>query len=401
MPCGFKSRPRYYGIVSVMRIIERLRSLERRFAATPLIEVSISRENLLHNLRTYQNKYAGIRIAPVLKSNAYGHDIGLVARLLDREDIAFFMVDSLYEAHRLRQAGIRSRIVIMGYVRPRSIARSRLRDVDFALGDMEQLKELTDILTHPLRVHVKLDTGMHRQGFTQADLPAALELLKTTPHITVIGAGSHLADADNEDEAFSRNQLAVWMEGLTKLKAAFGALEYRHIAATKGIRFGSETGTNVARVGIGLYGFDTSPSCTTDVKPVMEVRSLVTSVREIPAGDSVGYNATFTATRPSRIATVPLGYYEGIDRRLSNKGSMIVDGTVCPIAGRVSMNMTGLDITDAPGVKQGSRVVAISRDPKAPNSVSNITKLVSGDGYRETEYVILTHIPPHLRRVVE
>ncbi|HEX2792419.1 MAG TPA: alanine racemase [Candidatus Paceibacterota bacterium] len=380
-----------------MRILERFRTLERRLSGyAPLVEVSISRANLLHNLRMYQERHPGVRIAPVLKSNAYGHDLGLIARLLDTEDIAFFMVDSLYEAHRLRQAGIRSRVVVMGYVRPRDMARSRLAHVDFALTDREQLAELLPLLTHDVRLHVKVDTGMHRQGITRAHLPRALEALKKSPHAKVVGIATHLADADSEDEAFSRTQLAAWMETLALVEAAYPALEFRHIAATKGVRFSAECRANVARVGIGLYGFDTAPGGKSAVKPVLELRSLVTSIRDIPAGDAVGYNATFIAGQPSRIATVPVGYYEGIDRRLSSAGSMRIREEDCPIAGRVSMNMTTLDITGAGGVAQGDRVIAISRTPEHPNSVANIAERIG-----TIPYEVLVHVPPHLRRVVE
>lgn len=380
-----------------MRILERFRTLQRRLSGyAPLVEVSISRANLLHNLRTYQERYPGTKIAPVLKSNAYGHDLGLIARLLDKEDIAFFMVDSLYEAHRLRQAGVRSRIVVMGYVRAKDIARSNLVHVDFAVTDIEQLRELASLARHPLRLHLKLDTGMHRQGIPGGLLPEALDLIRPLPYMTVVGACTHLADADSVDEAFSRKQLACWSEGLALVEKSYPGLEYRHIAATKGVRFSEECRANVARVGIGLYGFDTAPGGGSEVKPVLELRSLVTSIREIPAGDAVGYNATFSTARPTRIATVPVGYYEGIDRRLSNAGSMRIGDVDCPIAGRVSMNMSTLDITDAPEVARGDVVIALSRTAEHPNSVANIAARIG-----TIPYEVLVHVPPHLRRVVE
>lgn len=385
-----------------MSLRTSLRKLRRKLTGyTPLVEVSISKENLLHNFRTYKKRYPEMTFAPVLKSNAYGHDLGTVARLLDREHVAFFMVDSYYEAYRLRRAGIRSNIVVMGYVRPEDIARSRLRNVDFAITDLEQLRALCAIVRHPIRIHLKIDTGMHRQGIPFAFLSHAEDLIKGQPRLELVGIASHFADADGEDEAFTQKQIEVWSASAKELMYAFPSIEYRHIAATKGIRFGSETHTNVARLGIGLYGFDTSPTQGAPLRPVLEVRTLISTIREISAGESVGYNATFTADVPMKVATVPVGYYEGIDRRLSSKGAMLVDGVVCPIVGRVSMNMTCIDVSDVPDVEQGDEVVAISRQPEHPNSVSNITRAVSGGGYTETEYVILTHIAPHLERVVE
>ncbi|HEX5774569.1 MAG TPA: alanine racemase [Candidatus Paceibacterota bacterium] len=385
-----------------MSIWNGLRYLRERLSPRrPLVEVGISRANLLHNLRTYQERYQHVRIAPVLKSNAYGHDMGLVARLLDKEDVAFFMVDSLYEARRLRRAGVKTRIVVMGYVRPIDPELSTLADIDFAITDVEQLREIAALLTRPVRFHLKVDTGMHRQGIMPRDLPEALALVKSNPRVQVVGVCSHLADADGEGDGFSETQVETWLAALTEVEKIIPVIEYRHLVATKGVRFAERARTNVARVGIGLYGFDTSRHDGTAVRPVLELRSFITSLRDIPDGDHVGYNAVFHATRASRIATVPVGYFEGYDRRLSSKGSMLVRGVPCPVAGRISMNMSSLDVTDCPSAKRGDPVTVISRDPAASNSIERIRDAVSNVGYTESEYALLVHIPPHLRRVVE
>ena len=380
-----------------MRILNGLRYLKQRMSPhRPLVEVGISKANLLHNLHTYQARYQNVRIAPVLKSNAYGHDLGLVARLLDKEDIAFLMVDSLYEARRLRSAGVKSRIVVMGYVRPIDPERAHLTDVDFAFTDIEQLRETAQLLTRLTRFHLKIDTGMHRQGILPTEIPEAVALIKSNPNVHLVGIASHLADADGESEEFSTHQIETWNEAVAEVERSIPTIEYRHLAATKGIRFGEASHTNVARVGIGLYGFDTSPDGHTEVKPVLELRSTIASLRSIPAGDHVGYNTTFTALRPTTIATVPLGYFEGVDRRLSNKGCMHVHGAIAPIAGRVSMNISTLDVTDVVDVTRGDTVTVLSRNPDDPNSVAVVAKACG-----TIPYEILVHIPQHLRRVVE
>ena len=357
----------------------------------PLITIEISKENLLGNFRTYKEAYPGMRLAPVLKSNAYGHGLAVIAELLDQEDVAFFMVDSLFEAKTLRGAGIRSRIVVMGYVRPESILSSRLPDTDYAVTDLEQLRELVVGARHATRIHLKLDTGMHRQGILPKDLSEAIELIRSNPLVAVVGVATHLADADSEDETFTRKQLALWDAMNEELSAAFPSIEYRHVAATKGARFKKG---DVLRIGMGLYGYDTSGEGLS-LAPVLSMHSFVTSIREIPEGENVGYSATFTTKRPSRIATVPAGYYEGIDRGLSNVGSLTVNGVPCPIVGRVSMNMTSLDVSDLPEVRRGDLVTLISRNPENPNSVRSMAKLAG-----TTPYVILAHIPGHLYRTV-
>jgi alanine racemase len=273
--------------------------------------------------------------------------------------------------------------------------------VDFGITDLEQLRSLAELVRHPTRIHLKLDTGMHRLGIPFDHISHAEDLIKGQAHLELVGIASHFADADSDDETFTRTQVEVWQAAAKELLLAFPSIEYRHVAATKGVRFGEDTGTNVARLGIGLYGFDTSPSAEAPLRPVLELRTLIASIRDITEGESVGYNATYTAERPVKVATVPVGYYEGIDRRLSNKGAMLVEGVVCPIIGRVSMNMTSLDVSHVPDVAPGDTVVAVSRNPTDVNSVSNIVRTVSSSEYTETEYVILTHFAPHLERVVE
>lgn len=373
-----------------------LRNARRAWSrAEPLITIRVSREALLHNLRAYRERYPGLAVAPVLKSDAYGHGLVVAAELLDREGIAFFMVDSLYEAKRLRAAGIRSRILVMGYARPAWIAESRLPRVDFAITDIEQLRELASSARRPVRLHLKVDTGMHRQGILPADLDEAIALVRSNPCLRVVGVATHLGDADGPDESFSRAQLGVWKESVERVRAAFPDLEHVHAAATKGARFGADFPMDTLRLGIGLYGIDTAPGHDAPLRPVLSMRSSVSSIREIPAGEAVGYNATWRAARPSRIATVPAGYYEGIDRGLSSVGSFEVRGTPCPIAGRVSMNMTSIDVTDLPDAVRGDAVTLISDDPANPCSVQSMAALAG-----TSPYVILAHLPAHLKRVV-
>jgi alanine racemase len=369
------------------------RSFERH---KPLVEVGISRKNLLHNLHTYQQNYPNLKFTPVLKSNAYGHGLAVIAELLDKEDIAFFMVDSFYEARTLRRAGIKSRIAIIGFVPAFEIAQSNLANIDYAIVDFEQLRELTQILTKPRRVHLKIDTGMHRHGILPKDLGDAIALIHSNKNISVVGICSHFADADNPDPKNSLAQLEVWNAAAEKLTAAFPSIEYRHIAATKGVAFGGQAHTNVGRLGIGLYGFDTSPSGTTKLKPVLEMRSVISSIREVPPGDFVGYNATFIPEKPVRIATVPVGYFEGLDRALSNKGVEQVRGKECIIAGRVSMNMSSINVTEVPDAARGDVVTVISRNSIDTNSVEHMAEIAG-----TTPYVILVHIPQHLKRIVE
>ncbi len=377
------------------------RLLARFFPTTPLVTVGISKEALLHNFEAYRKAHPDLLLAPVLKSNAYGHDLGLVARALDAYPLAFFMVDSLYEARRLRMIGVRSRILVMGYVRPECIAKARLSRLDFTVTGIQQLREVLLLLKRPARFHIKLDTGMHRQGITEAQLEEATALLKESPYAQVVGVCSHLADADNTDEVFSRAQLEAWKRLVERLEITFPLLEYKHLSATKGVRFAQEAATNVVRLGMGLYGFDTSSRGSVNLEPVLELRSVIASLRTIAAGESVGYSAAYTTDKETLIATVPAGYFEGVDRRLSGKGSVLIREVSCPIVGRVSMNMVSVDVSGVSDVAVGNSVTLISRNSTDSNSLPNLAALVSTDGYRESIYVLLSHLPQHLKRVLE
>lgn len=371
----------------------RLQNHFRRSA--PLIEVGISRANLLHNLHAYQRAYPRLAFAPVLKSNAYGHGLVPVARILEGEDIPFFVVDSLYEARTLRGADITTPILVIGYTRAEDIARNHLRNTTFTIVGIEQLRELVRCAHRPVAMHLKIDTGMHRQGVVPEDIPEAIRLIERNTNVRLTGICTHLADAEIKNSPLTVHQQKMWRDASSALMQAFPTTTMRHIAATKGVPFATDE-ASVVRLGIGLYGLDASPDQPVDSMPVLELRTIVSSVRELPQGESVGYNATCVTERLSRIATIPAGYFEGIDRRLSNIGKVGIGTEYAPIAGRVSMNITSLDVTDLPEVRAGDRAIVISRDPTAPNSVQNIAAITN-----QISYEVVAGIPTHLKRVVE
>lgn len=364
--------------------------------STSLVTIGISKNNLVHNLREYQHSYPRLIIAPVIKSNAYGHGLLEVAQILDREQVPFLVVNSLDEATQLRGAKIRAPILIAGYIRTRDIVSSLTSNTAIAITDIEELRELSPIVQESVRLHIKIDTGMHRQGILPSQSDEVIALINAQPLFNVEGICTHLADADGENSTFTDAQVETWNKTSEKFDNSFTNIKYRHIAATTGFEFARQTTTNMARLGIGLYGFDVSKFGKMNLKPVLEVRSIVASIRTIGAGESVGYSATFTARRETMIATIPGGYFEGIDRRLSNKGFVTIKGKICPIVGRVSMNMIGVDVTDAPETAVGDDVILMSRNPKDQNSVASIAHLIG-----TIPYEILVHIPEQLPRITD
>ncbi|MDQ1282103.1 MAG: Alanine racemase 1, partial [Patescibacteria group bacterium] len=307
------------------------------------ITVSISRENILHNLHIYQKEYEGVAFAPVLKSNAYGHDLVEVAKILEKENIPFFVVDSLYEASILKSRNISKDILIIGFTPQENILNFNSSKFIFSIISLEELKNLSQTIKKPTRIHLKIDTGMHRQGVMIEDLEEAIKILKENKNILLEGIFSHLGDADSEDKSFTSWQIDVWKRINEKFKKNFANLKYFHLAATSGIPFNEISFGTVARLGIGLFGFDNSNYTNLDLRGAMRVESLISSTRRIKRGESVGYNRTSTLQKDSILGTVPVGYFEGIDRRLSNIGYFKIKDEFCPIKGRVSMNITSID----------------------------------------------------------
>ncbi len=378
-----------------MKFLSWLRTVKKSLSPySPSIEIFISKNSLIHNLCTYISSYPKISFAPVLKSNAYGHGLVPVARVLDGENVPFFVVDSLYEAMLLRGEDIKSKILIVGYASPENINSSSLSNVSFTITSIEQLKSLAETARSPKVVHLKIDTGMHRQGISENDINEAIKIIKGQTLLTLEGLCSHFADADGEKDTFTNKQLVKWEESVRCFKKEFEDIRFFHISATAGVRFAPES-TNVARLGLGLYGISSKHSGDLPLKPVLEMRSLITSVKTILPGEHVGYNCTYKTEKQTSVATIPAGYFEGIDRRLSDRGFVSLKGIMCPIIGRVSMNISSIDVSEVPDAKISDSVIIISRCRENKNSVESMAKL------SETiSHEILVHIAPHLRRTV-
>lgn len=408
-----------------------------RYPYEPLIAVTISRERLLGNLHEFMRVAPAGKVAPVLKSNAYGHGLIEVARVLEAERrrdtetaeaIPFFTIDSYFEAVALRAAGIKTPLLVIGYTRPETIANAGLRDISFAMTSLEALKAIAQTVgksgtrsaglfglpfslpplpllrKREISIHLKIDTGMRRQGILPAEIDAACQAVESNPLLKVAGICTHLSDADNPDETFTETQLRVWNDATKKIRQRFPGIAHVHVANTDGHRFVSGAEATVSRLGLGLYGLIDRDRFSTevgiDVKPALRMETIVTGTKKLARGESTGYGNTFTATDDMIIATIPVGYYEGLDRRLSNIGSVSVgaEKTPCPIVGRISMNITVVDVTNVPDVSIGTPVTVISDDPDAPNSIVNMARACGG---QPIPYELATHIPSHLKRIVK
>ena len=378
-----------------MKLLSLLRELKKSFSGyEPLIEVLVYKDRLLHNLHTFQKKYPDCQFAPVLKSNAYGHGLFPVAKILDDQKVAFLAVDSIFEAIMLRKEGIKSKLLVIGYTRPQDIVRNHYKNIAFTITNYAQLVEIAKKLRKKQSFHLKIDTGMHRQGILPSEIKNSIARIKSNKKIILEGICSHFALADSTDTKYSELQIKNWNEAVNKFKQVFPLIKYFHNSAT-GASFYRQRNTNVVRLGLGLYGMDPSPNRTINLKPALELCTIISGIKIIQKGEYVGYGLTFRAKEKMKVATVPAGYFEGVDRRLSNRGFYKIGDCFCPILGRVSMNISVINVSKVKGLKVGSPVTLISKYKKNPNSAWQIAKLCD-----TIPYEILVHIPQHLRRTM-
>ncbi len=362
---------------------------DRRFEYEPLVSVSIYKDRLLHNFNQYKNTFGKKGVAPVLKSNAYGHGLVQIAKILDGECVPFFVVDSYHEALILRNEGIKTKILVMGFALTPNIFKSYFKNVSFTIGDMLVLKKIAHELTSPQKFHIKIDIGMHRQGIMKEDISEAITLIKSNPNIEIEGVCSHFSDPVNK--SFTEKQIIIWNKSVEDFKTEFSEISYFHISATEGYSYRGSVSANCMRLGLGLYGIGEKEL---SLLPTIEVSTSVTGIKKIPVGEVVGYGSTFKTEKDTTLGIVPAGYYEGVDRRLSNKGFFKIGNFFVQIAGRISMNISTFNALDV-SLEIGQKIILISSNPEDKNSVENIAKMCD-----TIPYEILVHINPQLRRTL-
>lgn len=368
-----------------------------QFHYTPLVEVRIFRERILGNFLEFQKMLPpGVRIAPVLKSNAYGHGLVQIAECFVDTDIPFFAVDSYYEALVLRNEGILTPLVVIGYTVKENMFQSNLSHVSFTVISKEELIDISHNIFSPCHIHLKIDTGMHRQGIRAEECDEVISLIQKNSHIILEGIATHFADADSSDHAYTRAQIHLWNTIVAKFRRTFDTIKFFHAAATCGSFFSESIDANGMRLGIGLYGIAPCASLKKlALQPALEMRSVISSIKQIRQEDAVGYNCTYVAKRGMCIATVPVGYFEGVNRRLSNRGYVKVRETWCQIIGRVSMNIITIDVSEISDICIGEPATVISAMSEDKNSVEQIAAVCD-----TIPYEILVHIPVQVRRNV-
>lgn len=329
-------------------------------------QVRIHLARLTGNLRLLQDLAGERPLWPAIKANAYGHGAALVARHLVGLGYGTLCVAHAGEALELKQAGVDATFVVLSAALPESaeaFVEHGLEPVVCTLEMLEALSRAAGRARRRVAVHVKVDTGMGRIGIRPGEVAGFLARCRELPGLRVRGLMSHFSRADEADKACSREQLEAFRRVAEATRAQ---VEVRHLANSAALFDLPESLFDAARPGIAIYGLAPSPTLANprvrELRPVLEWTTRVTFLKEVAAGTGLSYGHAFHTARPSLIATIPLGYGDGLARSLSNRLTLLVGGTRCPQVGRITMDQSLVDVTALRGrVAPGDEVVVIGR----------------------------------------
>jgi alanine racemase len=331
----------------------------------------VSLPTLRQNFRAVRAHVApAATVCAVVKAHAYGHGTVECARALEREGAEWFGVTSTDEGLALRDGGIAGSILLMtGFWRGDEdlVIENELTPAVWQREHIERLERAAERLRKDaVRVHLKVDTSMARLGASFDELPQLLAILRAAKHVKVEGLFSHLASAEVVDSPQVDEQMARFERAVALAKQNGLAPAYLHIANTSAIATRPKAWMNFVRPGIALYGYQLpsvpeSKSFDLPVHPVLSWKTRILSLRDVGAGQAIGYSGAYVTPGPARIAALPVGYADGLSRQLSSRGRVIVHDQYAPIVGNVSMDITLVDITGVPGAEIGAEVIILGQ----------------------------------------
>jgi len=347
--------------------------LAKRVATRPTwAEVSLG--TLRQNFRIVQQHIgAGVNICAVVKADAYGHGAVECSRALEQEGAHWFGVTSLDEAIPLREAGVQGRILLLtGFWRgeEEEIVRLRLTPTVWEPGQIELLESAAaDVGVAKHAIHLKVDTGMGRLGAAPEDLPRICSALKSSPHLVLEGFSTHLASSEVLDAPSVQEQLKSFEEARRLLLSQGFDPPLIHVANTGAVISRRESWNTMVRPGAALYGYYlpferagrevSGKGLRMAVKPVLTWKTRILALRDVRANQPLGYGGIYVTKAPARIAVLPVGYADGLNRQISSRGRVIVREHYAPIVGRISMDLTLVDVTGLPGVAVGDEAVLL------------------------------------------
>lgn len=329
--------------------------------------LEIDLDRLMKNVDALRRQAgAGVGLLFVVKADGYGHGAAEVGRAALESGATMLGVATLHEGIELRESGIDGPILVLSPSLPDEFDEILAWDLIPTLSTLDQavrLSERARLRGRRARVHVEVDTGMGRTGFDADEAFDAIGRIAADPHLDIEGVFTHFSDSDGPDPAFTRSQMTRFEGLLARIEASGLRFRYRHAANSAATLGYPETRLNLIRPGIAVLGVYPSATAARDavIEPVLSFHSRLVQIRSVPPGRHVSYGGTFVTTRPSRIGVAAVGYGHGLSRLLSNRGQAMVDGRRVPIVGRVTMDLTMIDLTDHPAALVGGEVTLFGR----------------------------------------
>ena len=367
------------------------------------VKAVISLDAVEQNFREMRKNIAeDTKMIAVVKADAYGHGAVPIAHLIEDYDYIWgFAAATAEEAVHLRQAGITKPILILGIVFDEYFPDLVQYDIRPAVCEYDEAKKLSDeavLQNKTVHIHIALDTGMTRIGY--ADIPESVEEIKKIaelPNLEIEGMFTHFARADEYDRSPAMVQLERYQDFSKRVEEAGVDIPLHHCSNSAGIIRVPEANLSIVRAGITIYGIYPSSEVERDIvklAPVMELKSHITYVKDVPAGAAISYGGTYVADKKRRVATIPVGYADGYPRQLSNKGWVLIHGKKAPILGRVCMDQFMADVTEIDNVKKGDEVTLLGRDGDEFISIEEM-----GDLCGRFSYEFACDISPRVPRV--
>lgn len=370
--------------------------------------VEIGRSALIHNLVTFRRLIGpDVRLMPVVKANAYGHGMLPVAGIAARSGKADWLgVNSLEEGLALRGSGIRLPVLVLGYVPLSGLPAAARAGLRLTVYNRETVRALSRLGTRRrVSLHIKLETGTNRQGVGLEQAARLARIIRDSGKLELEGYSTHFANIeDTLDRSYPQGQMSRYQSMVSGLERLGLGAPLAHTACTAAALVFPQTRRSLVRVGIGLYGLWPSRETMLSagalhpwlrLKPVLSWKTRVAQVKEVPAGSYVSYGCTYRTTRRSRLAVLPVGYYDGYDRKLSNAAHVLIRGRRAPIRGRVCMNLCVADVTDIPGAKMEDEAVLLGRQGGETISADQLAAWIG-----TINYEVVSRINPLLPRVV-
>jgi len=372
--------------------------------------IEIDRQALVHNLLQFRRLIGrDKKLLAVVKANAYGHGIKEVSKIVLNAGADWLGVNSIEEGVGLREADIAAPILVLGAVPRGDLAAAVRNDLRLTVYNREvvdDLGRLTRTLRKKAILHLKVETGTHRQGIRAEDVLRFVRRIQKHPGLVLEGLSSHFANIEDTTSAsYPEFQQNIFAAVIDKLRRTSVDIPVKHMSSTASSILFPATYFDMIRVGIGLYGLwpskETYLSCRLqkreplELRPVLSWRARIAQIKQVPKGSFIGYGCTYRTTRTTRLAVIPVGYYDGYSRSLSNSAYVLAGGRRAAVRGRVAMNFIMADITDIPGLRLEDEVTLIGRDGREVITAEFLASLAG-----TISYEILARLNPEIPRIV-